>query len=97
MYITAVIKNRDGKLITVKATTGCDIVFPMSVTDRLKYSFATNKLLAEFAAKIRPYANKNHAIVEVQTDNFIVMDRLSKEYNVRYIPEIEDGGETFDM
>ncbi|MEM2057473.1 MAG: hypothetical protein QXQ64_02370 [Candidatus Bathyarchaeia archaeon] len=97
MYVTAVIKNRKGELITVKATAGCDVIFPMSIADRLKYALATNKLLAEFMAKIKPYANKDHAIVEVQTDNFIVMDRLSKEYQVHYIPEIEDGGETIDV
>ena len=91
MHITAVIKNRSGERITVKATAGCDIVFPMSIADRLKYAMATNKLLADFMVKIKPYANKDHAIEEIQTDNFIVMDRLSKEYHVHYIPEIEEG------
>jgi hypothetical protein len=95
VHITAVIKNRKGERITVKATAGCDIVFPMSMADRLKYAMATNKLLAEFMVKIKPYANKEHSIEEIQTDNFIVMDRLSKDYQVHYIPDIEEG-ELFD-
>lgn len=94
MHITAVIKNRNGEHIIVKATAGCDIAFPMSITDRLKYAVATNKLLIDFMRKIKPYANKDHTILEVQTDNFLVLDKFSKDYETHYVPDIPDGGDS---
>lgn len=87
MYISAVIKNRADEKITVKASVSCDIVLPLSIIDRINYALATNRLLAAYALKIRPYANKDHAIVEIRTDNFMVLDKLSKEYEAHYVPE----------
>lgn len=93
MYIEAIIKNRQGERFAVKATAGCEILVPLSMVDRINYAVATNRLLADYASKIRRYANKDHAIVEIHTDNFMVLDRLSKSYNAHYVPEVGvDGG-----
>ncbi len=93
MYISAVIKNRAGELITVRATAGGDAIAPLDAAARMKYALATNKLLASYMAKIRPYANKDHAILEVRTDNFMLIDRLSKGFEVHYVPMIPEEGE----
>ncbi len=91
MYIAAVIKDRADERVTVKATADCEILTPMSVTDRIQYALATNKLLAEYMAKIKPYADKDHAIVEIRTDNFMVFNRFAKDYEVFYVPDGGDG------
>lgn len=91
MYIAAVIKNRAEERVTVKATADCEIITPLSIADRLKYAFSTNKLLAEYMAKLKPYADKDHAIVEIRTDNFMVFNRFAKDYEVFYVPDGGDG------
>lgn len=92
MYIAAVIKNRAEERVTVKATADCEILTPLSVVDRLKYALATNKLLAEYMSKIRPYANADHAIVEIRTDNFTVFNKFARDYDTYYIPELGGDG-----
>lgn len=87
MYIAAVIKNRAGGRVTVKATAPCEILMPMSLADRIQYALATNKLLAEYMAKLKPYANKDHAIVEVRTDNFMVYNKFAKNYDTLFVAE----------
>lgn len=87
MYIKAIIKDKQGKTFTVEAKNGCRIVIPRGVFEQAKYAYATNLILAQFYQKIKPYANENHAIVEIQTDNALLAQRLSNEgYRVNYLP-----------
>lgn len=38
-------------------------------------------------AKIREYANKDHAIEQILTDNPILLNEFSKRYETHFIPE----------
>ena len=91
MYIAAVIRNRAGELINVRATAKCDIIFPLDMASKAVYALATNKLLASYLWQIKPYANKDHAIVRITTDNFMLMDRFSKNFETHYVPEGPEG------
>ncbi|MBC7113225.1 MAG: hypothetical protein H5T34_04295 [Candidatus Methanomethyliales bacterium] len=87
MHITAIIKNRQGEKIAVKATANCDIIFPTDIASKMKYALYTNKLLADYMVKIKKYANKDHAIEQILTDNPILLNEFSKHYEAHFIPE----------
>lgn len=93
MYARAIIKNRSGEKFTVEARVRCDIVAPTNIMDtgtRLKYAFHTNKLLLAFYKKLKPYANKDHAIENIQTDNLYLLNKFTDEgYTAEFYPDLE--------
>lgn len=95
MYIKAIIKNKQDETFTVEAKNGCSIVIPRGIFEQAKYAHATNILLAQFYQKIKPYANENYAIIEIQTDNALLAQKLSdKGHKVNYLPYMD--GETIE-
>jgi len=90
MYVKAIIKDKDGNQFDVTATSKCDILAPVTKLEQLKYAAKTNALLAKFAWKLRKYANKDHAIVEIQTDNPILAQQFEKQgYTVKLEPNLK--------
>lgn len=90
MYIKAIIKNKHGETFTVEAKNGCKIVVPRGIIEQAKYAYATNFLLAQFYRKMKPYANENYAIIEIQTDNALLAQKMADEgHKVNYLPCVE--------
>lgn len=93
MYARAIIKNRSGEKFTVEARVNCDVIAPTNIMDtgaRLKYAFHTNKLLLAFYKKLRPYANKDHAIENIQTDNLYLLNKFAEEgHSAEFMPDLE--------
>lgn len=94
MYARAIIKNRNGEQFPVEARVKCDVVGPTNILDtgaRLKHAFHSNRLLWEFYRKLSPYANENHAIVKIETDNLWLLNKLTDEgYTAEFLPEFEE-------
>ncbi|MBC7120965.1 MAG: hypothetical protein H5T33_05255 [Candidatus Methanosuratus sp.] len=89
MYITAVIKDRQGNRQEITARIDAEILVPIGMANKIKYAIDTNRLLAEFYMKMRKFADKDHAIEEILTDNLIVFDKFgNKDYEVHYRPEV---------
>ena len=90
MYVKAIIKDKDGNQFDVTATCKCNILAPISISEHMAYGMATAVLLKRFMGKIRKYANKNHAIAEIQTDNPILAQQFEKQgYKVKLEPNLE--------
>lgn len=94
MYARAVIKKRNGEKFTVEARAKCDIVGPTNIMDlgaRVKYAFHTNRLLLDLYNKLKPYANQDHAIDSIQTDNLYLLNKFTDEgYRAEYLPDFEE-------
>jgi len=87
MYIKAIVKDRTGKTFEVVAKNGCTIILPHGLFEQARFAYATNLLLAQFYQKIKPYANQDHAIEEITTDNTLVAEKLAKEgLKVSFMP-----------
>jgi|GEM_PF-4591595 hypothetical protein len=87
MYIKAVVKDRTGKTFEVVAKNGCTIILPRGLFEQARFAYATNLLLGQFYQKIKPYANQNHAIVEITTDNALLTEKFAKEgYKTSFMP-----------
>lgn len=88
MYIKAVIKNKRGNLFEVHVKNECNIISPNGIIEQARYSVASAQLLANFYRKMRKYANENHAIEKIYTDNALIADKLQKEgVKVEFAPE----------
>jgi hypothetical protein len=97
VYARAIIKKRSGEHFAVEAKVKCDIVGPTNILDtgaRLKHAFHSNRLLWEFYRKVKPYANQDHALVRIETDNLWLLNKLADEgYTAEFLPDFQDEGD----
>lgn len=63
MYVKAIIKNREGQTFSV------DVEDNPKGTSKKDAIVSTIKLSRKFQKAIKKYANKDHALVEIRTDN----------------------------
>jgi len=92
MYINAIIKDKvNNREFTVKVKRECDIIVPNGKIEQMRYFLSTTSLLFDFYRKMKPYANQNHAIVEIKTDNPIIAEKLRENgQKVIFEPILEE-------
>jgi len=92
MYIKALIKDKSGNVFEVHVKEGTGTPDPpQGFKEQMKFAVETAKLLGKFWKEARKYANQNHMIVQVNTDNPIIAKQLVKEgFNVVFEPDFEE-------
>ncbi len=80
MFIEIKIKNlQSGEIIPVKIENGCSTFLPNeSMLSKIDFVKGTTDLLLKFGKAIRKYANKDHEILEIKTDNGFIAEQLMK-------------------
>lgn len=92
MYVKATIKDRQNNIYEVEAENGFDCLHPLSYSEQLKHALATNSLLLSFSNRLRKYANKDHSIIKIETDNLTLFKKFSeKGHPVKYMPRVIEG------
>lgn len=93
MFIKAIIKDREGKKVEVLSRVPCDSVGPtysLNFGERMKGAMASNALLLDFTRKAFKYANEDHAIEILYSDNFDILKKFGSEgIHTEYQPDIE--------
>ena len=82
MFIKALIADEQGNQRIIKVEDKCDVIVPNGFIEQMRFAIATTKLLSKFYNECKAYANPEHSIVSIETDNALIAKELQKaSYN----------------